>query len=484
MRSPINKAINYNTLKMPASVIRWQFTFLLLFLCHHSYSQQLAFPGAEGFGKYSTGGRGGKVVAVENLNDDGPGSFRQALVAYPEEPTTVIFRVSGIIELKTPLQIRRSNLTVAGQTAPGNGICLKGHSLIINGARAKGNHGNIIIRYIRSRPGGTIKSGMYGIDIENCHDVIIDHCSFSWANEEVVATYDTKNITIQWCIISEGLYDAGHQKGYRSYGGVWGGQNASYHHNLLAHLNNRVVRFGGSRAHDTVAQVDYQNNVIYNWGNENAAYGGDIKIPGGVSRINMQNNYYISGPATAPVLKFVHALYQENDKAVTQWYLSGNIMEESSPLTKDNWKGLDLSAIPESFKDQAKATSPFPFEIRLPVETAKEAYRSVLSGAGAVLPKRDEVDLRIINETKTKTATGMGKFGKPGIIDNPLSVGGWGKYNSIPPPVDTDADGMPDRWEEERKLNPKNAEDRNVVGKDGYTMLEEYLNYLINRPLQ
>jgi hypothetical protein len=484
MRSLINKSINYNILKMPARLIRWQISLLLLFLCHHSISQPIAFPGAEGFGKHATGGRGGKVVKVDNLNDNGPGSFRQALLAYPEEPITIVFSVSGIIELKSPLQIRRSNLTVAGQTAPGEGICLKGHSLIINGARANGNHGNIIIRYIRSRPGGTIKTGMYGMDLENCHDVIIDHCSFSWANEEVVATYDTKNITIQWCIISEGLYNAGHQKGYRSYGGVWGGQNASYHHNLFAHLNNRVVRFGGSRAHDTIAQVDYQNNVIYNWGNENAAYGGDIKLPGGISRINLQNNYYIPGPATASVLKFVHALYQENDKAVTQWYLSGNIMEGNAGLTKDNWKGLDLSEIPESFKNEAKATKPHSFEIRLPMQTVKEAYQAVLFSAGAVLPQRDEVDQRIINETKSKTATGTGKSGKPGIIDSPFSVGGWGNYRSIPAPVDTDGDGMPDSWEKERKLNPNDPEDRNITGKEGYTMLEEYLNYLVNQPLK
>nr|MBP6432628.1 pectate lyase [Ferruginibacter sp.] len=187
-----------------------------------SFAQQIAFPNAEGFGKFASGGRGGQVVAVTNLNDSGEGSFRNALEKFPNEPLTIIFKVSGIIELQSKIQIKRSNLTIAGQTAPGDGICLKNQSLILNGASAKGNHGNIIIRFIRSRPGGTDKKGLYGFDMENCHDVIIDHCSFSWANEECAAMYDTKNTTVQWCIVSEGLYNAGHMKGNRSYGGVWG----------------------------------------------------------------------------------------------------------------------------------------------------------------------------------------------------------------------------------------------------------------------
>src|SRR5687768_9670229 len=283
--------------------------FYLSFYCFcclvSAHAQTPAFPGAEGFGKYASGGRGGKVSQVTNLNDDGEGSFRHALVQFPGEPLTVVFRVSGIIELRTPLVIRRGNLTIAGQTAPGDGICLKGHSFIINGAGKGGNKGNIIIRYIRSRPGAELKSGVYGFDMENCHDVIIDHCSFSWANEECAAMYDIKNTTVQWCIVSEGLYNAGHQKGHRAYGGVWGGQYASYHHNLIAHQNSRTVRFNGSRAHDTIALIDYRNNVIYNWGSANATYGGDVKIKGGVSQVNMVNNYYQPGPATATELKFI-----------------------------------------------------------------------------------------------------------------------------------------------------------------------------------
>lgn len=451
---------------------------VFLFFSQYLIAQQIAFPGAEGFGKYATGGRGGKVIAVTNLNDSGEGSFRWALEQFPGEALTVIFRVSGIIELQSKIQIKRSNLTIAGQTAPGDGICLKNQSLILNGASSKGNHGNIIIRYIRSRPGGTLKTGLYGFDMENCHDVIVDHCSFSWANEECAAMYDTKNVTVQWCIVSEGLYEAGHQKGHRSYGGVWGGQYASYHHNLLAHLNSRAIRFNGARAHDTVALIDYRNNIIYNWGNANAAYGGEVNIAGGVSQVNIVNNYYKPGPATAPELKFVNASYQkENSKGTGQWFVDGNIMEGDKALTKKNKNGVDLQA--QGYPSGAIADKAFPVSIALPVETAKESYEKVLKYAGAIFPKRDATDERVVNETRTGTAIGKGSFGKPGIIDNVYAVGGWAEYKSAPAPVDTDNDGMPDVWETKKGLNPNDANDRNKVDVSGYTMLEIYLNELV-----
>jgi hypothetical protein len=444
-----------------------------------SFAQQIAFPGAEGFGKYATGGRGGKVAAVTNLNDSGEGSFRDALEKFPGEPLTVIFKVSGIIELQTKIQIKRSNLTIAGQTAPGDGICLKNQSLILNGASQKGNHGNIIIRFIRSRPGGTLKSGLYGYDMENCHDVIVDHCSFSWANEECAAMYDTKNTTVQWCIVSEGLYEAGHQKGHRSYGGVWGGQYASYHHNLIAHQNSRAVRFNGARAHDTMAIIDYRNNVIYNWGNANACYGGEVNIAAGVSQVNMVNNYYKPGPATAQIeLKFVHANYNAKEaKGTGEWYLSGNIMEESKALTKKNFKGLDLAE--EGYPKKAEANNPFTISAAIPEQNAKDAYEAVLKYAGAIFPNRDAVDDRVVKETRTGTAIGKGVFGKPGIIDAPEAVGGWSDYVITSPKFDKDNDGMPDGWEIKNGLNLADASDGNKVGADGFTMLEKYLNELV-----
>ncbi len=461
----------YSHLRKAATV------FLFAFFLQKVTAQVIAFPGAEGFGKFASGGRGGKVAAVTNLNDSGEGSFRWALEQYPNQPLTVIFNVSGIIELQSKIQIKRSNLTIAGQTAPGDGICLTNFSFILNGASQKGNHGNIIIRFIRSRPGGTLKSGLYGYDMENCHDVIVDHCSFSWANEECAAMYDTKNTTVQWCIVSEGLYEAGHAKGHRSYGGVWGGQYATYHHNLLAHLNSRAVRFDGARAHDTMAIIDYRNNVVYNWGNPNACYGGEVNIPGGVSQVNMVNNYYKPGPASPSELKFVHALYEkEKAKGTGQWFVDGNIMEGDKSLTKKNEKGVDLAE--EGYPKNAIATNAFPITAPLPNQPAQDAYNQVLKYAGAILPTRDAVDARVINETKTGTATGKGVFGKPGIIDLPIAVGGLGTYKTAPAPLDTDGDGLPDAWELQNKLNPKDASDGNKLDKEGYTMLERYLNEL------
>lgn len=395
------------------------FIFIFLFIACSVQGQQLAFPGAEGYGKYATGGRGGKVAGVTNLNDSGEGSFRNALESFPGEPLTVVFKVAGIIELKSPLIIRRSNVTIDGQTAPGDGICLKGNSFGINGAGKGGNKGNIIIRYIRSRPGGNSPKGIYAFNMENCHDVIVDHCSFSWANEECAAMYDTKNTTVQWCIISEGLYNAGHAKGLRAYGGVWGGQYATYHHNLIANQNSRTVRFNGARAHDTAAIVDFYNNVIYNWGSANASYGGDVKIAGGVSQVNMVNNYYKPGPATSKDLKFIHALHEA--AGTGQWYLSGNNMFTNASLTNNNAAGIDLSKVPAGLRKNAVSTQSFQFTAS--PQTAQDALRDVLANAGANLPVRDATDKRVVKEVQTGKASA-----KNGIIDSPEEVGGWDNY--------------------------------------------------------
>ncbi len=444
-------------------------------------AQQLAFPGAEGFGRFATGGRGGKIYEVTNLNDSGEGSLRAALAAFPGEPLTIVFKVGGTITLASELRIYRSNLTIAGQTAPGDGICLKGHSLIVNGARAisqGGNHGNIIIRYIRSRPGSTLSTGVYGFDMENCHDVIIDHCSFSWANEECAAMYDTKNVTVQWSIISEGLYNAGHAKGLRSYGGVWGGQYASYHHNLIANENSRAIRFNGARAHDTIALVDYRNNVIYNSGSSGAAYGGEVEINGGTSQVNIVNNYYKPGPAAASIL-FVQPSYTAaSAKGVGQWFINGNIMSGSTSKTNDNWTGVDLSNIPAESQASSKSVSAFDVGgAAIGIQTAQAAYEAVLANAGVLLPVRDAVDTRIVSETATGTAYKQGATsGKYGIIDSPAEVGGWPNYASGTAAADSDHDGMPDSWELANSLNPNDETDRNTVNGQGFTMLEVYLN--------
>ncbi len=453
----------------------------ILFLClsFNSFSQKIAFPNAEGFGKYATGGRGGKVVEVTNLADTGVGSFRWSFTQYPNDPITIVFKVSGIIDLQSQIKVNRSNFTVAGQTAPGDGICLKGNSFLVNGARALslgGNHSNIIVRYIRSRPGSTLSTGVYGFDMENCHDVIIDHCSFSWANEECAALYDTKNTTVQWCIMSEGLYNAGHAKGVRSYCGVWGGQNASYHHNLIAHQNSRTVRFDGARAHDTAALVDYRNNVIYNWVSSSACYGGEVEIPNGFAHTNIVNNFYKPGPATASTLKFVRPDNPATSVAIARWHVKGNIMNGDANKTANNWLGVDFANIPLASRDSAKRDTAFYIQDSLSIQSAQNAYDSVLAYVGAIYPARDSTDKRIINETKTGTATGLGSLNKLGIIDLPSAVGGWNVYNTYNVPADTDHDGMPDFWETMKGLDLNNPDDRNDTLPDGYTRLEEYLN--------
>jgi hypothetical protein len=274
------------------------------------------------------------------------------------------------------------------------------------------------------------------------------------------------------------LYDAGHAKGNRSYGGVWGGQFASFHHNLIAHQNSRAVRFNGARAHDTMAVIDYRNNLIYNWGNPNACYGGEVNIVGGVSQVNIVNNYYKPGPATPNELKFVQASYEkEKAKGTGQWFVEGNIMEGNKSLTKKNERGVDLAI--EGYPKIAIAENAFTIAAPLPNQTAQEAYKEVLKHVGAYLPIRDAIDDRVILETKTGTATGKGVFGKLGIIDLPIAVGGLPEYKSTQTLVDTDEDGMPDDWEINNNLNPKDASDRNKVDKDGYTMLEKYLNELV-----
>jgi hypothetical protein len=264
-------------------------------------------------------------------------------------------------------------------------------------------------------------------------------------------------------------------KGKRSFGGVWGGQYASYHHNLFAHLNNRAIRFNGARAHDTIALVDYRNNVVYNWGNGNACYGGEVNIAGGVSQVNIVNNFYKPGPASPDVVKFVHASYQpENSKGTGQWYVEGNIMDTWKSLTKKNERGVDLEEA--GFPKGAISDKPFPVTIALPVETAEQSYAEVLRHAGAFIPVRDAVDERVVNDTRTGIAKGMGVFGKPGIIDTPGAVGGWPEYKSAPAPLDADNDGMSDEWELKKGLDPKDPEDRNKKDAQGYTMLELFLN--------
>lgn len=443
-----------------------------------------AFPGAEGAGKNTTGGRGGKIIKVTNLNDSGTGSLRAAVES--SGPRIVIFEVSGNIKLKSSLKIRNGDITIAGQSAPGDGICLQDYDMYIN-------TNNVIVRYMRFRLGDT-----YALTTENdafggrdCQNVIIDHCSMSWSIDETGSFYHNKNFTMQWCIISESMNDSGHPKGKHGYGGIWGGSPASFHHNLLADHASRNPRFDGGLRYSAgsgtgigqfgVDQVDYRNNVIYNW-SSNSAYGGEN------GHYNIVNNYYKAGPATPSSIKNrIMEVYKDDASGASNpsdyglgygsFYIDGNYVDGNSAITANNWSGGvnykgGLSA------SMVKSETPFSSEA-ITQQTAESAYNSVLLYSGASL-KRDAVDTRVIADVKAGTATFSGsKTGLPGIIDTQKDVGGWPLLAQTTPPVDTDGDGMPDDWEIANKLDPKTA---NANGRDlstGYDNIEVYLNSLV-----
>jgi len=363
---------------------------------------------------------------------------------------------------------------------------------------------NLIIRYMHFRPGNVSKTNnpaVYGLDIENSNNFIVDHCSMSWSMEEAATFYDNKYSTVQWCLVSESLNASYNGKGSHGYAGVWGGQWASYHHNLLAHHHSRAIRFNGSRTHDTLAYLDYRNNVIYNWGSDLGCYGNEIEIADTGkpifalrrSEVNIMNNYYKPGPAT-PASK-AKIIWNATDAYVAKWagrltgkaYISGNYVNGVPNVTANNFLGLVPHYYPASYTDSFKLAAPTQNE-PIVLQTALDAYNSVLAGVGDTYPKRDTIDRRIINETIKGTAsfhatdsssTYFGK-GNLGIIDTQDSVGGWPVYDTTAiAPIDTDHDGMPDSWEVEHGLNPNDSTDKNVIAASGYTMLEEYLNGLV-----
>lgn len=422
-------------------------------------AQPLAFPGAEGFGRFTSGGRGGNVYEVTNLNDSGPGSLRAAIEV--RGPRTVVFRVSGTIALKSELRIENGDLTIAGQTAPGDGICIRDYPLSIYAD-------NIIIRYLRVRLGDVHKLSEDAAGGYFQKDIIIDHCSFSWGIDEVLTIRDNRNSTVQWCIISESLHHSYHHKGDHGYGGIWGGMGASFHHNLFAHHASRNPRFSGSRYHGHPEKelVDYRNNVIYNWG-FNSAYGGEA------GQQNLIANYYKYGPATKHKDRIV-----EPWDSLGHWYVSGNFVYGFPQISADNWAG----GVQGKFSAAGRVDAPFP-AAPVATQSAEEAYELVLANAGAVLPKRDPVDRRVIQEVRSGTATYGGKWGNGlGIIDSQNEVGGWPALHAAPAPQDDDHDGMPDAWETENGLNPADPADRNGDRNgDGYTNLENYLNELIDK---
>ncbi|MHB9055581.1 MAG: T9SS type A sorting domain-containing protein [Paludibacteraceae bacterium] len=461
---------------------------LLIFCLTFSVSGQTpSFPSAEGDGMYTTGGRGGSVLYVTKLSDDGTiGTLRWAI--NQTGARIIMFKVAGIIPLTSELQIKNGNLTIAAQSAPGDGICLKNYPVVLKGS-------NIIIRFLRFRMGDeaaadtlSTYSSTYTWDGADAiwgrymSNIIIDHCSMSWNIDECSSFYGNKNFSMQWCVIGESLRNSVHSKGAHGYGGIWGGEPATFHHNILAFHDSRNPRFCGSRYTNSPSteKVNFVNNVIYNWGG-NSGYGGE----GGY--YNIVNNYYRSGIARSTgVVSYRIFNPWPDDGANSQpagiwghFYLSGNVMRNTPNVTTNNWLGFQPST--STPPDTIKSFVPFSYP-NLRIQTADSAYLSVTGYAGASL-KRDSVDKRIIknilNGTVSVTLGSNGSTG--GFIDSQKDVGGWPVYTYDPAsvPTDTDGDGMPDAWEDSHNLNPNDATDGKTKTLDGgYTNVEVYLNEL------
>jgi len=439
-------------------------------------AQTPAFPGAEGGGMYTSGGRGGKVYYVNSLEDTmtgdkatQEGTLRWCL----ERPgaKTILFKVAGIIHLTKKLHVSDST-TIAGQTAPGDGICIADYPVRVSGD-------NVIIRYLRFRMGDLAKvedDALSGIGNKN---VIIDHCSISWATDECASFYDNENFTMQWCIISESLRASVHKKGSHGYGAIWGGKKATYHHNLLAHHDSRNPRMCGSRYsnREDLELVDFRNNVIYNWGN-NSGYAGE----GG--RYNFVNNYYKPTKTSSNKSRIFspNADDGKNKQEAGVWgkfHLNGNVIHDNEKVSKNNILGLQPNP---SDKDVYELVSFMPFDIApVTTDTAEEAFRKVLAKAGAS-NKRDKTDSRVVKEVRnglTPKRASRDAGTRPGMIDTQSDVGGWETYTYDPKnmPLDSDMDGIPDGWLE-KKYPGKDANDLN---KEGYTYLEVYLNSLVSK---
>jgi len=441
----------------------------------------IAFPGAEGFARNITGGRGGKVIFVSTITDGTQeGTLRYAL--NQTGARIIIFTVSGTIALKSNLNIKNGNVTIAGQTAPGDGICVKNYPVTVDAD-------NVIIRYMRFRMGDERKVEADALGSRFHKDIIIDHCSMSWDVDEAVSFYANENTTVQWSVISESLKSSVHNKGPHGYGGIWGGKNASFHHNLLAHHDSRNPRFGeeAGKASALTDLVDFRNNVIYNWAS-NSSYGGEAM------NINIVNNYYKPGPATPAGSKGGRIYSPDKNKTPAdavydiwgKFYINGNYVDGYPNVTADNW-GLGVynqfhssyGTVSQAGKNAMKRSEEHPINNNVTTHTAMVAYQKVLDFGGASL-KRDAIDARIAENVKNKNFSFTGSNGSTkGIIDSQSDVGGWPTLNSLPAPADTDKDGMPDEWEIANKLNPNlaNANERNL--STGYDNIEVYINSLV-----
>ena len=445
-------------------------TVLFAFSLISARPEQLAFPGAEGFGRLARGGRGGEVYHVTTLDDSGPGSLREGFVT-ANGPRTIIFDVSGYVQLKSRLQLEKSNITIAGQTAPGDGITLRDYTFQIRNAT------NVIVRYLRARLGDENKpvGAKGGDDTFNTDDVdqlIVDHCSFSWA---IDGTHDLRrggNVTVQWCIFSEALNQSLHNKGEHamcaSYRNLTG--PISLHHNLFATSRDRHPTLGSAAAPPRYI-IDFRNNIIYNWSKGGTANFADHFI-------NCVNNLFRPGPMSDPARLPIAMKGSLPDLA--QGFMSGNVFEQREDLTRDNYAALD-------FQRWLKPGSGYLYRSKLAdwkspapdigaaaplTQSAAEAADLVIAKSGASL-RRDAVDVRVMDDVKNRRGR---------LIDSQKEVGGYPELRSAAAPSDKDCDGIPDDWEKSHGLDPANPYDQKADrNKDGYTNLEEYLNSLVPR---
>jgi hypothetical protein len=447
-------------------------SFLILSISVHGAERLIAFPGAEGYGRFASGGRRGDVYHVTNLEDSGEGSLRDAIkTKKPEVPRTIVFDVSGNISLKKDLRIEKVNgLTIAGQTAPGDGITIKDNTLKL----LKGSS-NIVIRYLRCRLGDESKTSNDALDVGSepdvTRDVVLDHLTLTWGVDGNMDTEMLSNFTMQWCMVGEALNDSCHYKkqphamlmSYRKTQG-----NVSIHHNLLFSSRDRHPTLGGGDPEKSNAQAifDFRNNVIYNWeGACNLASG----------RFNLIANYWRAGPNTDfkrdpfPIAPKAEA----ND--VTVGFFADNYFEDKPEWNADNYSAFQFGTrggkyIGDVPKEKFVQPAEFVAKADRPItHSAEEAYKAVLAKAGASKP-RDAADLRVVDGVIARTHR---------RIDSQNEVGGWPKLKSLPAPADADRDGMSDEWEKANGLNPKDAADRNFTNNDGYTNLELYLNDLV-----
>jgi pectate lyase len=426
----------------------------LLLSCVAAARDVPAFPGAEGFGAMAKGGRGGRVVLVTTLNDRGPGSFRAACTA--RGPRTVIFRVGGLITLESPLEITEPYLTIAGQTAPGDGICLRSNVVKIMAH-------DVVVRFLRFRLGdvGKLESDAFSIYTPS-RNVIVDHCSASWSTDETLsATGDIANVTIQWCLIAESLNRSSHHKGAHGYGSlIHATGGLSLHHNLWAHHTQRNPRLGDNNYKPPFPTFDVRNNVMYNWGTMcSGLTDGDLKV-------NYVHNYIRPGPSSSNRKPIV--LRPDTATERVRYYVEGNHVEGRPELTSNN---ADMFEPLEHNGRKLFSLFNTPFTVA-PVLTvpARDVYEAVLAGVGATVPARDAVDTRIVADVRSRTGR---------IIDSQQQVGGWPNYRTAGALTDSDDDGVPDAWESAHRMNPRDRNDAQAVdASSGYTRLELYLNAL------